>query len=78
MDDDPDKEFSQSGIPMDQREFAPEGPEYVPLPDYQGTPDSVVMGSAGQHSGKFSSKDDFLKIYDTCSKSCCCTNRLRL
>ena len=61
MDDDPDKEFYQSGVPMDQREFAPEGPEYVPLPDYQGTPDTVVMGAAGQHSGKFSSKDDFLK-----------------
>ena len=61
MDDDPDKEFSQSGVPMDQRDFAPEGPEYVPLPDYQGTPDSAAMGAAGQHSGKFSSKDEFLK-----------------
>lgn len=61
MDDDPDKQFSQSGVPMDQRDFAPEGPPYVGPPDYQGTPDRAAMGAAGQHSGKFSSKDDFLK-----------------
>lgn len=59
--EDPDSQFYQSGVPLDQRVYPPEGEPYVPVGDYEGTPDNVVMGTVGQHSGKFKTKDEFLK-----------------
>ena len=57
--EDPDKQFYQSGVPLDQRIFEPEGEAYVPVGDYAGTPPENIQQTG---AGRYDSADDMTEL----------------
>jgi len=58
-DEDPDKQFYQSGVSLDQREYAPEGEAYIPVGDYAGTPPENIQQTG---VGRYDSADDMTEL----------------
>ena len=55
---DPERKFYQSGVPMDQRDFAPEG-EPVVVPEYEGTPPENIQQTGADN---YETADDMTEL----------------